>query len=404
MGVNIVFLGVVRMGWRAAFFIFVLGLAGCSGVKPHPVGNFAQYAETPRLHVSAAFGPDGRLWRVVATHQFVYVDWSKDQGQTFSAPVQVNSQAQHIQTKDEDRPQIVVDRSGHVYVGYSAYSTLPWTIWVSMSRDGGEHFSVPVLLSDKAKEARHYQLKLAVSPTDRLYAFWHDDRANPDGSKGAGNELYFATAQQPAGLDGLVNQKLLGGQCECCRVAVAFDGEAQPLMLARFVYPGSIRDHGLLRSRGNGKEWSNWRVTFDDWRIEACPEHGPAFTISGEGGYHMAWFTQGPIRQGLFYARSMDRGQHFSAPVSFGDLNRLPSHPDVIVLGNRVVLTWREFDGASTTVSVMQSQDGGQSWSAAKLLAQTAGEADFPFLLSNGQAIFLSWNTQAEGYRLMRLD
>ena len=394
----------MRMGWLLTLGLAFWGLAGCSGVKPLATGTFGQYAEAPRLHVSAVFGPDGRLWRAVATNQYVYVDWSKDQGKTFSAPVQVNSQAQHIQTKDEDRPQIAVDGSGRVYVGYSAYSTLPWTVWLSMSADGGQHFSVPVQLSDRAKEARHYQLKLAVSPADRLYAFWHDDRANAEGSKGAGNELYYATAQQPAELGGLVNRKLLGGQCECCRVAVAFDSPSQPVVLARFVYPGSIRDHGLIRSRGDGKEWSDWRVTFDDWRIEACPEHGPALAISADGRYHMAWFTQGSVRKGLFYAYSEDSGLHFSPPKSFGELSRLPSHPDVIASGQRVALAWKEFDGVRTTVSVMRSNDGGRSWSAAKTVAETASETDFPFLLSDGQALFLSWNTQAEGYRLIRLD
>jgi hypothetical protein len=142
----------------------------------------------------------------------------------------------------------------------------------------------------------------------------------------------------------------------------------------------------------------------DDWQIEACPVHGPALAIGPEGRYHIAWFTQGRARQGLFYANSSDHGQHFSNPMPLGDLKRLPSHPDVIALGQRVILAWSEFDGVKTQIMAMQSQDGGRTWSKAKPAAESASESDYPFLLTNGQAIFVSWNSQREGHRLIPID
>jgi hypothetical protein len=35
---------------------------------------------------------------------------------------------------------------------------------------------------------------------------------------------------------------------------------------------------------------------------------------------------------------------------------------------------------------------------------ESDAEVDFPFLLTDGQAIFLSWNSQDKGYRLIRID
>ncbi len=110
------------------------------------------------------------------------------------------------------------------------------------------------------------------------------------------------------------NRKLSGTVCECCRIAASFDNDGLPVLLARLIYPGDIRDHGLIRLRVNGEVPLSWRVTFDQWELKGCPEHGPAISISNDDRYHIAWFTQGSVRQGLFYAYSIDRGQHFSNP------------------------------------------------------------------------------------------
>lgn len=388
---------------QVALVILLLGLTGCGagGVVKAPVGgSFARYTEAPRLHVSAAFGPDGKLWRLVPTKEHVYVDYSVDLGKTFSAPMAVNAQAQHIQTKDEDRPQITVARDGHVYVAYSAYSTLPWTSWLSMADGRGGAFSTPVNISDQSREARHYQTRLAVDPNGRLQVFWHDDREHAS----AGNALYQASAERPGELGHLSHRKIVGALCECCRTAVDFEPDGQPLLLARLIYPVGVRDHGLIGRFGESN-WSTRRVSEDNWQIEACPEHGPALSVAASGRYHIAWFTQGSARKGLFYAYSSDQGRHFSKPLPLGDASRLPGHADVLAVGDRVTLTWREFDGVTTRVMSMQSQDGGDSFTSARMLAETAGEADFPFLLKNaGGDVYLSWSTQNEGYRLIPLN
>lgn len=387
--------------------LFLFALDGCSardGAARLQGEAFGHYADKPGLQVAAAFGPDGRLWRLVPTREHVYVDYSTDFGKTFNEPVAVNSEGQHIQAKDEDRPQIAVDGSGRIYVLYSAYSALPWTAWLSASDDGGKGFIKPVTISEKANEARHYQSKLAVSPSGKLYVFWHDDRDHPEGSQGAGNALYVATPESGGDLGHLPNRKVADEQCECCRIAVAFDTAGSPVLLTRFVYPGNIRDHGIVKPGSDRARASIWRVTFDDWKIEACPEQGPAIAIGADGRYHIAWFSQGSVRQGLFYAHSDDQGRTFEKPLPFGESERLAGHPDVIVLGQRVVLAWQEFDGSETQVRAMESRDGGRSWLPTRTLARTASEADYPFLLSDGERLFLSWNTQTEGYRLIPIE
>lgn len=354
------------------------------------------------LPVSATFGPDGRLWRVMTDKSHVYVDSSRDLGKTFSAATTVNSEDQRIKASAENRPVIAVAPTGVIVVAYAAEGRQPQTTFNSVSLDAGAHFSEPTTLSSKADEANTLQPKLAVSQQGRVMAFWHDERDRTDW-KLPGNAIYFAEFDAKSG------KKIYEGKsgdmvCECCRIAADFDNTGSPVLLVRNIYPGGNRDHGLIKTKVDGKAWEEWRVTFDDWRIEACPEQGPSLSIAADGRYHIAWFTQGNVRKGLFYANSNDHGRTFSKPLTLAGNGKLADHPAVLSVGNTVSLVWKEFDGVKTSIVIRQSRDGGETWSTPKQVAETVGQGDSPMLISKDRMTYLSWNTQPGGYRLISLD
>ena len=364
--------------------------------------DYSHYVNGGGLFVGTTLSPDNRLWRVVPEKNYVYVDYSSDMGKTFSAPVPVNKESQIIKVSGENRPGIVVDGLGHIYVIYSAESMQPSTLYFSVSSDNGKSFSTPKPLSDKATEANSFQGRLVLSSSGNAYVFWHDER-NRNDWKLPGNTIYY-TIFDGQNSQNLVAQKSTDTLCDCCRIAADFDENGQPVLLARFIYNGSVRDHGLIKLQGKGKEPLSWRATFDEWSIAACPEHGPAISITGNDQYHIVWFTQGTAHQGIFYAYSIDHGEHFSKPLAFGNPEKLPSHPDVMAQGTHVVVTWTEFDGVKTQLMVMESSDAGLSWSKAKSIAESLSESDFPLILKKEQNIFVSWNSRSEGYRLIPVN
>jgi hypothetical protein len=365
-------------------------------------GDYKHYRQGEGLFVTAAFGPDDRLWRVVPEKKHVYVDYSTDLGKTFSAPVRLNIESQRVKASSENRPGIAVGPSGQIYVTYAAEGDQPVAQYLSVSTDNGRTFSTPTPLSDKASEANSSHGRLALNASGQVYIFWLDERDRTDWRQ-PGNAIYFTSMGGQGGVN-FGNRKLSDNTCECCRIAAAFDNKNQPVLIARFIYPGSIRDHGLLKTRGADEAPLSWRVTFDQWEIKGCPEHGPAISISNDDRYHIAWFTQGEVRQGLFYAYSSDQGQQFSNPLPFGNPEKLPSHPDIMAKGKHITLTWTEFDGDKARLLVMQSSDRGQSWLPAKSVAESTSKTDSPLLLSSTQGIFVLWNSKKEGYRLIPLD
>lgn len=383
------------------FFFLVTVAASCSSFSKLNAkrASLSDLDSIERI-VSVSFGPDGKLWRARPTSSFVVVDFSEDFGKSFSKPVAVNASAKRIQASHEDRPSIVVDHQGRIYVLFKADDIIPRSAFLSVSKDGGRHFSEPVLVSDKADQSKHYQGVVAINKDySQAYVFWSDERNR---HKGKDNALYYAAIEIAESIK-TPNILLKESICECCRLAVDFDVRNNPVVLARTLYNRTIRDHGLF-VRQTGNVWAEQRATYDNWHINACPEHGPALSIGPNGRYHLVWFTQGDKRQGLFYAFSDDKGARLSNPRPIGNPMQLPGHADVLSIGNQVALVWQEFDGEKTIIKASVSVDRGQSWSAEHIIGQSAELADYAFLIANDDKIYVSWNSENTGYSLIPVN
>ena len=189
--------------------------------------------------------------------------------------------------------------------------------------------------------------------------------------------------------------------CECCRLALGFDAASTPILLWRDILPGGIRDHSLARLAGSRP--SPVRATFDDWRINACPHHGPSLAIAGDGAAHLAWFSgDGAAKGGVFYARAADGGSSFGKAIRLGDVDSA-SHPSVLTSDRRALVAWKESGGGGGGVRIRLARlaPGSDAFEAPTVVASTAHGSDHPLLVSRGDQAFLSWFTADEGYRLI---
>ena len=357
------------------------------------------------IYTVAAFGPDHRLWRLNPSQNFVSVDYSSDYGKTFSRPVVLNQKPQAINHWDENPPTIAVAKNGWIYVLYFADDRQANSSFFSYSSDG-KHFSKPVKISANADVDYQYQAEMLLAQDGKTHFIWHDtrDKALYKQDGGGDLSLFYLRMNSVERKQQSLEKRIAKNVCSCCRSSMALDNKGDLVILARFVYPGNIRDHGLVKVLKNGQVEEPMRSTFDDWELEGCPTHGPALSISRDGRYHMAWFTLGKKRSGLFYAWSDDNGKSFSSPYAFGRPDHLPSRPEVLALGAQLALTWKEFDGASTQIFTMLSNDGGQTWSQPKLAADSESPSAHPSLLSDGKRIFLAWSSLDSGFRLQLLE
>lgn len=355
----------------------------------------------PSLAVSAAFDGNGRLWLASIRGRHVYVSYSDDRGATLSPPVKVNAEPEDILGDGENRPKILV-RKGVIYVSYTQGLAKPMTgdIRFSRSLDGGKSFTPPLTVNDNREIISHRFEAMEVNDQGQVFLAWLDKRdlsaAQREGRPYRGAAVYYAVSED--GGASFRNAKAADHSCECCRVAMAPDRDGAPVILWRHVFGKNTRDHALLKLDGKS---AMQRASQDGWEVDACPHHGPALSIAEDGVYHLAWFTNALQRKGLYYAHSADGGKTYSEPLSFGDYDAQAGHASVLSKGKTVYLAWKEFDGESGVAYVMISRDGGATWSAPRKAASSADNSDHPFLVGDGRRVYLSWNTQKEGYRLI---
>ncbi len=349
----------------------------------------------PRLAVAAAFDETGRLWLARVVGQQLFVSQSIDAGRSFGEAVAVNSEPELISADGEARPQIAAIGQ-RIYVSWTQALPQPFAghIRLAVSDDGGKTFGEPLTVNDDTRPITH-RFNAMLADTRGVTLAWIDKR------DGAGNPDYTGAAIYTArstdgGRSFETNRKLADHSCECCRIALAVDTDGTPVALWRQVFGQSTRDFALARLDEPLR-----RASDDGWEIDACPHHGGALAIGRDGARHIAWFTGAERSPGLHYRRIA--GDTQTPPQRFGNLDAQAGHPQVAIQGRHVTLVWREFDGRHNLIRAMHSRDNGGHWSAPTTLTRTAGAADDPLLVTGRQALWLVWNTTADGLRTVKI-
>jgi hypothetical protein len=390
--------------------ILVAVLQGtASGQMSHQHASEAACDETVlrcATKVTPAFGPDGTLWLAWMAGGQISVASSKDAGRSFSSPVQVTRQRLSLDWGPDARPKIVVDRKGGIALAFSIFRDEAFNgqVLYTHSGDGGRSFAElqPMTASN---ESQRFEA-LALDQDGTVFAAWLDKRnrvpAKQAGRKYDGAGLFFASSRD-GGTTYSEAALAQDNTCECCRLGLAFAGPGKPVVIFRNIFEGGVRDHAVMTFSDVSKPGEIHRVSNDDWQINACPHHGPSLTISADGTYHVAWYTNGKARKGLFYAHSRDGGRTFSDPMPLGQAAHSPARPFVFASARETAVVWKEFDGQQTTVHLITSPDDGQTWSTPRTISSTTDASDHPLLISNGHQVYLSWMTKADGYRFIRI-
>jgi hypothetical protein len=364
------------------------------------------------LGTSAAVDAQGRLW-IARTEtagneqpagQTIVLQMSSDLGKTWSAPKRVLQAPEVIEAEGESRPKLAFGSKGEIYIAYTRQLAKPYTgeIRFVRSLDGGLSFSAPLTVHANRDLITHRFESMIIDTTGRLYIAWIDKRdgeaARARNEKYEGAAVYYAISGD-GGASFKGDYKLAEHSCECCRIALALNQEGKPVALWRHVFEPNVRDHALAVLSADGKPSAPVRASFDDWRIDACPHHGPSLAYAPDGTRHQVWFNIKDDEGGVFYATA-NRSGELTTPVRLGSAQA--EHGEVAIRGRNVALVWKQFDGKSTAIVGKLSGDGGRTWHD-KELAVTQGNSDHPHLVPTPSGIVLVWRTQNEGIRTLLL-
>ena len=374
-----------------------------TGSKPK---NTCQSAGLECANASTPFfTSDGKLLLSWTASGVVSVAQSTDLGKSFSTPVKIAEHGKSLDAGADARPQIVADKQGNVFLAYAFFKDANWNAQINTARstDEGKTFTPPVSLVKDGSSQRFPSV--LIKPDDSIFISWIDKRlvaaAKQGGEKRLGGSIAYSFSQD--GGNSFQPERFANeSSCECCRIAGSLDPKGNSVVAYRAIFPGGIRDHATQVISEKGAQPIR-RVADDDWKTDACPHHGPSIAVSGTGKFHVAWYTQGSKRSGVFYANSINQGATYSKPSRIGSEGGNVSRPYLFASGQQVWLAWKEFDGVQSTVYLKESIDDGKTWAAPKIVTSTSGYSDHPLLLAQGNNVFLSWLTRNDGYQLINI-
>lgn len=395
---------VARLAWLIGLALLGVG-AGAALAQHAPGGHRPAPGAAPRVELgaTAAFDSGGALWAVSKEGGRVVARQSLDRGRSWSPPRLVSPEGEPVAAEGEARPKIAAGSDGELYVSWTRPLSKPYTgeIRFSRSLDGGKTFSAPITVHADRQEITHRFDALAVAPNGRVLVAWVDKRdleiARAAQTEYRGAAIYFAVSDD-RGASFRGDTRLADHSCECCRIALLPEADGGFQVLWRHVFAPNIRDHALARVDAQGRAGTMRRATFDDWQLDACPHHGPSLAADGRGRLHAVWFTQAPGREGVHYGRLAEGAIEGQRRLG-GDA---AAHADIAVIGERVAIAWKEFDGERTRLRGLTSGDGGASWGELELAA-TAGPSDQPRLLTQDGRFLVFWNTGEQPLRMVEL-
>ncbi len=395
-----------------------------AGAQPRPATDSAapvRAAARPQLGLSAAFAPDGTLWtvstRTVARDAWpaagesggrrtgtrsldqIVVRTSRDFGAHWSAPRDLLASPEPVSADGENRPKLVFGPGGTAVITWTTPTSAMFTgdIRIIRSRDGGASWSSPGVVHADRQRITHRFDSAAFDGAGRLYVAWIDKRdlqaAGPERYRGAA--LYYAVSED-AGAHFAGDFRVADHSCECCRVAMATDAGGQVLAFWRHVFEPNERDFAIARLDPGGHT-SHQRATFERWRIDACPHHGGALAVDASGTQHRVWFNVVGEEGRVYYGRAVPGAETAIRPLPAG-----AAHADVVATAGRVVIAWTVTDTHGTHIDAWASTDAGRAFTP-RSIARTDGASDQPRLIAHGARIFVVWNTETEGARVIEV-
>ena len=263
----------------------------------------------------------------------IMIDQFDATGKSEGSAVRINPQAGAATAWRGDPPTVAVASDGAVYVGWTARvaaQSHATDLYLSVSRDGGRSFGLPVKVNDDEKPGPHGMHSLAIATDGSIYLAWLDERNSPPALVNQdkvnhkhmeGNREVFVANSRDGGKTFSANRQIGKDVCPCCKTSLAISPDARIYASWRQVLPGNLRHIAVASSSDQGQTFSAPVIVSDDrWALAGCPVSGSSLSVSKDGTLQVLWYSAGEVGPtGVYRSESHDGGQSFTPRQLIGE-------------------------------------------------------------------------------------
>jgi hypothetical protein len=321
-----------------------------------------------RTNANATLASEGMRVAVVwaasgSTGADIELALSADGGKTFAPPVRVNDVSGEATVSGEQPPRVVLHGAAVDVVWVAKQDRVP-AIRAATSKDGGLTFSPARTITPAGISGARGWESAAVADDGSLHVAWLDGRAAnaptpsagfvPTSAMPPGHHHHMAAPRQDifhamwTGADPPSETRVAANVCFCCKTALVTQG-ADVYVAWRHLFDGGVRDVAVAHSPDEGRTFGDpVRASADNWKIDACPDDGPAMAVDRSGALHIVWPTllheEGRDRMAVFHAVSTDRGRTFTPRERVDEMSGVgASHPRIAAgPDGSVAVVWDE--------------------------------------------------------------
>lgn len=254
------------------------------------------------------------------------------------------------------------------------------------SIDGGRTWQPAATPADDGTDCDHAFIDLAATPDGTIHALWLDART------GAGKGLLSAQSRD-AGATWSANRVIDARTCECCWNVLHADTAGVLYGLYRDIEP---RDMTVALSADGGTTWRSLSPGGNfHWDFKGCPHVGGALAVRGAGSsarIHTLVWTGVNERAGLYYLRADAPAFTWSEAQRIG--GERARYSDLAVNSAGVVVAaWTEsLAGGDLVLRYQISPDDGQHWQPAVMVPSAKNGPTHPRLVVLGERFHLFWS------------